>query len=394
MENLVTPATALKYKTKSRIGPVDGLRAFAVIGVIWAHTWMFFGGLPWKIGPVNVHQLISFGGIGVDLFFVISGFCMYLMYQKSASQFNAKTYGQFIFKRWRRIAPAFYVVVSFECLLILIHQGYFPFNNYLAHLFFVNTFSSEHILSPPYWSLSTEWQFYIILPLLFIKDLNGNRRVFRIITLMTICLLFRIYVYYQHAAEMHAGLTIETDKIWYRFIEFGWGMLAAKIYKAKEPLPKYLQGLKGFLLALSVAFFGRIIMMTEFYNHFHSMAFVVRAFGEPVLTLGFAGIILNVTEYKTIFSAGLSTAFMQFVGKISYSMYLWHWMIVAAICHWFINRNLVSPLYLNLAFFISLALVLPVAWISYFLFEAPYFRSSRIAGQDPGFTQIVPVNTK
>ena len=228
MENLVIPATALSYKTKSRIAPLDGLRAFAVIGVMWAHTSMFFSGLPWRIGPVNIHLLFSFGGIGVDLFFVISGFCMYLMYQKSSGKFNTKIYGQFILKRWRRIAPAFYVVVSFECLMILVNRGYFPINSYLTHLFFVNTFSSEHVLSPPYWSLSTEWQFYIILPLLFIKDINGSRKVFRIIALMMICLLFRIYVYYQHAAEMHAGLTIEADKIWYRFIEFGWGMLAAK----------------------------------------------------------------------------------------------------------------------------------------------------------------------
>jgi peptidoglycan/LPS O-acetylase OafA/YrhL len=386
--------TILKNKVKSRIGPIDGLRAFAVLGVMWAHTWMFFGGLPWIIGYVNIHQIISFGGIGVDLFFVISGFCMYLMHQKSASHFSAKNYGQFIFKRWRRIAPAFYVVVSFECLLILFKQNYFPVNNYLAHLFFVNTFSSEHILSPSFWSLSTEWQFYIILPLLFIKDSNGNRRVFRIITLMMICLLFRIYIYFQHATEMHAGLTIETDKIWYRFIEFGWGMLAAKIYGDRSPLPKFLQGLKGFVLAFLVASFGRIIMMTEFFNHFHSMAFLVRALGEPVLTLGFAGIILNVTEYKTIFSAGLSTAFMQFVGKISYSMYLWHWIIINSICQWFINRSLISPLYLNIAFLISFVIVLPVAWISYRLFEAPYFRSTRIPGQGAAISQMVPLNSR
>jgi peptidoglycan/LPS O-acetylase OafA/YrhL len=383
-----------RYKTKSRIGPIDGLRAFAVLGVMWAHTWMFFGGLPWIIRSVNIHQIISFGGIGVDLFFVISGFCMYLMYQKSAGQFSIKIYRQFIFKRWRRIAPAFYVVVSFECLLILFRQGYFPGNNYLSHLFFVNTFSSEHILSPSFWSLSTEWQYYIILPLLFIKDSNGDRRVLRIIILMIICLGFRMYIYYQHASEMHAGLTIETDKIWYRFIEFGWGMLAAKIYSNMSPLPKFLRGLKGFFLAFSVACFGRIIMMTVFFNHFYSMAFIVRACGEPILTLGFALIILNVTEYKTIFSTLLSTDFMQFVGKISYSMYLWHWIIIDTICHWFINRNLVSPLYLNMAFFVSLALILPVAWISYRLLEAPYFKSSRISGQDPGFSHMVSVNSK
>ena len=135
-------------------------------------------------------------------------------------------------------------------------------------------------------------------------------------------------------------------------------------------------------------------MITEFFNHFNSLAFIVRALGEPVLTMGFAGIILNVTEYKTVFSAALSASFMQFVGKISYSMYLWHWIIVAAICHWFISRNLVTPMYLNVAFLISLVLVIPVAWISYRLFEAPYFRTSRTSVPVSEFTPMVPVNSK
>src|SRR5664279_1654436 len=138
---------------KSRIAPIDGLRAYAVLGVIWAHAWTEFKHPSLKIWRVDINKIISFGGVGVDLFFVISGFCMYLMYQKKAKTFNISVYREFIFKRWKRIAPAFYVVVSFECILYLILHGQFPFSSFIAHLFFANTFISDNVLSPPFLSL-------------------------------------------------------------------------------------------------------------------------------------------------------------------------------------------------------------------------------------------------
>ncbi|HEY9302611.1 MAG TPA: acyltransferase family protein [Phormidium sp.] len=101
--------------TKNRIAPVDGLRAVAVFGVIWAHVWAFGSGIPvWslgKIGSINLdlNRAISVIGTGVDLFFVISGFCMYLMYAQKQTKFAWNTYATFLKKRWLRIAPNYYV---------------------------------------------------------------------------------------------------------------------------------------------------------------------------------------------------------------------------------------------------------------------------------------------
>src|SRR5688572_25787080 len=137
-----------------RIRAIDGLRAFAVLGVIWAHIWMFFDNIPWKLAGIDILKIIYFGGIGFDSFFVFCGFCMYLMYHKKAADFTIGFYWSFIVKRWKRIAPAFYFVVLFESVLYLINSGLFPVKSFVYHLLFINTLNKDNVLSPPFWSLA------------------------------------------------------------------------------------------------------------------------------------------------------------------------------------------------------------------------------------------------
>lgn len=356
----------------NRILPVDGLRAFAVLGVIWAHCWMFFGNLPLSVAGVNINQFLSFGGIGVDLFFVISGFCMYLMHAKNASHFTLPVYGNFIKKRWLRIAPAFYFVVTFESFKYLATQGLFPAKSFIYHLLFINTFNQDNVLSPPFWSLATEWHFYLILPFIFISDPLGKYLNLRVGLLMIICLILRLSLY--HGYDLGSGLTVPSDKIWYRFIEFGFGILAARFYLNKGVLPSFLRGNLGFILSFLIAFSGRLCMTTAVIMHFGKLAFVVRALGEPVLTLGFAIMILNLINTESIFKKIVTAPWCLFIGKISYSMYLWHWIIAISVSYFFISRGRVNNLNQEIAFLISVILCIPVAMLSYRYLEAPYFK--------------------
>lgn len=360
----------------SRISSVDGLRAFAVLGVMWLHVWMFYDNVGFNIGPVDIHRLISFGGVGVDLFFVISGFCMYLMYAKR-SEFSAGEYGQFIVKRWKRIAPAFYTVVLVECIILLIKTLHFPFKDFFSHLLFLNTFVSDRLLSPPFWSLSTEWQFYLILPFLFIGNPAPKQMGLRLLALMIISFGFRLLIYYQHMPELLSGTTITAAKIWHRFIEFGWGIIAARLFTSNKKLPFLFNKAHGFIIAFMIAYSGRIIMSTEFVNRFHSLAFVVRAFGEPLMTFGFGIMLWNVISAPSVFSRFLSLPIFSFLGRISYSMYLWHWIISWNVCHWLITTKGISAVYMNIAFVLCTLAVIPVSWLSYKLLEAPYFNKAK-----------------
>jgi peptidoglycan/LPS O-acetylase OafA/YrhL len=355
-----------------RIQPVDGLRAFAVLGVIWAHCWMFFGNLPWTVAHVNLIRLLAFGGIGVDLFFVISGFCMYLMHAKDANHFGIDTYGAFLKKRWLRIAPAFYFVVTFESFKYLLLNGVFPLKSFVYHLLFINTFNKDNVLSPPFWSLATEWHFYIILPFLFIRDAAGKYLYQRVTILMLICLAFRLQLYY--GQDLTSGLTIPNDKIWYRFVEFGFGILAARFYLDGRRLTGLFRGNHGFILTFLIAFLGRMCMTTEFLAHFGRLDFVVRALGEPILTLGFGLMILNLVTTSGFFARFIALRPFLFIGRISYSMYLWHWMIAVWICglvHTYVG---VSALYQEVAFLLVVAATTVVGFVSHTCLEAPYFR--------------------
>ena len=358
----------------NRIKPIDGLRTLAIVGVMWAHVWMFFGNLPMKVANIDVNRFLAFGGIGVDLFFVISGFCMYLMHARKNVVFSKESYKQFIIKRWKRIAPAFYVAVILAAFFYFINSGVFPFKSLVYHLFFINIFNGQNILSPPFWSLSTEWHFYLILPLIFIADKLGKWVFTRIIILMSISLILRFWLF--HRYNVSSGITIQGYEIWYRFIEFGFGMLAARFYIQEKNLPYFLSGYIGFIISFCIAFLGRVFMTTDFFSRFGKMDFIIRALGEPILTLGFAIMILNLVLTKSIFERIISSRPFLFIGKISYSMYLWHWPIAAWISYYIGEKMGKSVINMELAFLLTLVVTIGVAVVSYHFLEASYFKKS------------------
>jgi peptidoglycan/LPS O-acetylase OafA/YrhL len=363
---------------KKGIEAIDGLRTIAVLGVIWTHIWMSFDNIPWKIGSIDVNRIISFGRNGVDLFFVISGFCMYFMYGSKVDIFGIDNYKTFLVKRWTRIAPAFYFLIVVESLLFLYHIGVFPYQSFFYHLFFINIFLPVNPFSPHYWSLATEWHFYLVFPFLFIRNKEHKQLVFRIMILILICLIFRLVLFHEHSEDLVNKITIDSSAIWYRFVEFGFGIIVGKFYLSGVALPKAFRGLPGLALAFAIAYLGRICMLTEFVNLFGKYAFIVRAFGEPVMTFGFALILYNVITTKTIVSRLISSKPFLFIGKISYSMYLWHLLIAGWISRWIIHIIGESLFSFNLAIIVSLIVVIPLSWLSFKLLEEPYFRKYRV----------------
>ncbi len=357
----------------NRIRPIDGLRAFAVFGVLWSHIWMFYQNIPLTIYGININSILGSGFIGVDLFFVISGFCMYLMYAKKAdTTFNLNTYGQFLSKRWKRIAPSFYFVVLFECVFHLFKSGVFPFRSLAYHYTFLNIFDDQNVLSPPFWSLDTEWHFYLILPFIFFRDKERKWTILRISLLMLASMIIRIT--YFAGFNLSEGKTIPTDPVWFRFIEFAWGMLAALFYIKNRVLLNFLRGNIGVILCLFLVCIGRGLMITPVYNYFGDYAFIVRPFGEPIMTFGFALLVLNVITSESLVSKLLQTRPILFAGKVSYSMYLWHWIISIHISFLVMNYTGVNSLGMLLSFLFSVLALIPVSYLSYRYFELPYFK--------------------
>src|SRR6185312_15058139 len=170
---------------------------------MWKHLLGFYENVPLMVGKININKAISIAGNGVDLFFVISGFCMYLMYVAKAGSFKLNEYGNFLKKRFMRIAPAFYVLIAVEVIRHMVQYGNFPTETFLYHVFFISIFLPVHNdFAPHYWSLATEWHFYLVLPFLFIGIKNRKHIIRRILAMIVICIIFRLFLYYDHRSDL------------------------------------------------------------------------------------------------------------------------------------------------------------------------------------------------
>ena len=92
-----------------RIGPLDGIRAVAVLMVVWYHFWQQSWLMP-VAGPVNLDWMPRNGAICVDLMILLSGFCLFLPYARNMfREGKDPSAGQFYRKRAARIMPSYYV---------------------------------------------------------------------------------------------------------------------------------------------------------------------------------------------------------------------------------------------------------------------------------------------
>lgn len=359
---------------QNRIAPVDGLRTVAALGVLWAHVWVFMGNPTLSVGTIggvalDLNRAASIVGTGVDLFFVISGFCMYLMYARSQERFSWPAFASFVRRRWMRIAPAFYAAALAAAVGYAVAGHGFPWLDFASHLAFANILvPGMGALAAPFWSLATEWHFYLVLPAFIWAA--GRFGFWRTVAACAACTLaFRVWVFPvppSYVVDWHAQLPA-------RLIEFIWGTCVARLYLNDTPLPRVLSGWTGFIVAVAIAYLGRVLAMTAVVKFGGVAAPYLKVFSEPVLTLGYALMLWNVVSSESVFRRWLSHSIPQAVGRWSYSLYLWHWWPAVWICGWVRGEFGATAVGQYLAFATALAVLIPIAWLSYRLLEAPYF---------------------
>jgi peptidoglycan/LPS O-acetylase OafA/YrhL len=205
-------------------------------------VWSLFHNLSWS--PITVHghginlnAPISIVGTGVDLFFVISGFCIYLMYVRKQDGFSWNSYGNFMRARWFRIAPAYYVTAVAAFIILPLTGTHERFYDLLTNLAFMQFFfmHTTNIL-PPFWSLAVEWNFYLLLPMfVFASRRWGFGRA--LIATACVSMLFRLGHY---AVLPHVSAKVNSDVNYFvldRLVEFCCGIFIAHLYTRKVPLP-------------------------------------------------------------------------------------------------------------------------------------------------------------
>ncbi|GAA1684143.1 SGNH hydrolase domain-containing protein [Glycomyces endophyticus] len=338
---------------------VQGLRAVAVGLVLLSHA-----GFPRSEG----------GYVGVDVFFVLSGFLITSLLVKEVFDTGTISIAGFYARRARRILPAAAVVTAATALgawmcfpvtrLDAVLQDALAVVVYIVNYRFVaeqtEYLNADQMPSPfqQFWSLAVEEQFYVVWPLLLLVLLLCVRRDPR--RLVTAAITASLLVFAATLA-LSVAVTAQSQPTAYyaahtRAWELAGGALLALVLPALQKTPRALAWVLGIGGLAAILLSG--FMFTD------ETAFPGYAALAPVLGT-MAVIAAGSGPGRNPASTLLSTGPFQFVGRISYSLYLWHWpiLILAPLA-----LGVDPSLRLNL---VLLAATVGVAQLSYTYIEEP-----------------------
>lgn len=348
------------------IASLDGVRATACLMVIAFHISLMTRTTLWQPTghPLTSATLLA-GESGVTLFFVLSGFLLFLPYAK------ALLFGQpwpgtrlFYLRRALRILPGYYC--SLALLVLLAHPEYLEPPRWRELLLFAllwmdSTRATFRKLNGPYWTLAVEWQFYLLLPLitLFIRLAAQRVRPAWRIWIIVGCLLGLIawgvgtrywgpYLQGYPTASPVVRTTLDavlfvTYGVIGKYLEdFAVGMLACLLYLLLRS-PSVKQSVADWARRLSPWCWGIGVMLLLFlamrhYSQTYSYRWPVLpdlllATGWPDelgLSLGFGCCILAILFDSGRLKRWFQWAPLRWIGVISYSLYIWHLPLLIA----------------------------------------------------------------
>lgn len=343
---------------------IDGLRAIAVICVILYHT------------KINIFGKNYFNGgfIGVDIFFVISGYLITSLILKELITTGSFSLIEFYKRRVRRILPPLLIVIllsfPFGWLYLLpIHFEDFT-KSILSSLGFISNFyfhyadqqyGVENGLLKPFlhtWSLSVEEQFYFLFPIfLLMLYLYSKKNIVAVFFL----LLFLSILFCIWGSNGHRSL------IFYMLPSRGWELISGsilayfEIIKNKRSNNNYLKNILP-LIGL-ILIFCFIIFFKENADEY----LIINSFKSFFFTLSpIVGVCLVIwyTEKNSFIYYILSSKLLVGIGIISYSLYLWHFPIFAF-------QRYKSITFTNLDIFFSITLTFALSILSYYFIEKP-----------------------
>jgi|GEM_PF-622826 len=332
---------------------IDGLRAIAVLSVICYH--------------LKVDGLFPGGYLGVDVFFVISGFLISSIILKEISNTGSFSFVNFYKRRIRRLVPVLLTVLLVSAVaawLILLPTELISFGKAgLASLFFVSNhywyassleYEAQSSLLEPLlhtWTLSIEEQFYILLPAILVLSYKYFRKQLTIIFLIITLASFIFATVYTPLDESF-GFYLLPSRFWE--LSAG-GMIAFYIERQSKILPGngFLKNLPTLSLVILISCF---VLFDENAGHPGLLTLI------PVLATMCVLLFANFEDFATKL---LSHKMFVFVGLLSYSLYMWHFPIFAFARNIrFENNFLDFVLWIGLTFLLS--------FLSYKFIEQPF----------------------
>jgi len=325
---------------ESRNISLDLLRAIAILMVFTGHSVLSYGS-PSILSP------LQFGGTGVDLFFVLSGWLIGYQLFKELKKHNNIDIKRFWVRRWMRTLPTYYAVLTFTIAQQYLTKDGVTFPT--AHLFFLQNYQQSLSLFTVSWSLCVEEQFYLLIaPLIaLLTKVSVNKRTVALITLLLLPSIFRELNWYNGTGETHV-----------RWDCCVMGVLLANIYFG---YPKLWQ--KLLTIAVPMACLSLLTYLSYYYFRWHP-EYNVSDPGYLGLAFIFGFWVIWANKTNITFPRPINTA-IYYVSTRSYAIYLLHPDALAVCRRVIIDQHFI--VYIVSAFIISCL----AAEVLYRLIEKP-----------------------
>jgi len=346
------PAQARDQKSKKNFGyepSLDGIRAIAVFLVMAQH-----------LGYVHA------GGLGVDIFFVLSGYLITAILVSEFAATNQISLKKFYARRGLRILPAVLLLLIVINIFVSVFETSAQTSRVrwdsLAALFYIanwlRAFGHDIGILGNLWSLSIEEQFYLIWPLTLLFLLSRKFRVNRILIVVAMAIVFvnldRIYLY--HGAEsfdrIYNGLDTRADAL---LVGCALGLAGYEVFSAR---------IWAILGLIGAAFVGYVLFFAYPVPGSVQVPFGL-TIGGTLFAIGVAVFLAGIlSNAQSIPAKLLRLPPLVWAGRLSYGLYLWHFFVFVFIAGWFRgNQPRLIP--------VQIAATFLIAAISYYFLERP-----------------------
>lgn len=363
-----------------RILSLEAIRGLLALWVTIGHTIEHSG---YPAANLKLFKFLTNPGLAVDCFIILSGFVIFMLLDSRRA-----SYTEFIVRRFLRLAPLFFAVMLVSVLtfgwqieviantpwrnqvivndmrLHLNTLQYLP-QHVLAHLTLLHGLipdrflpASQYAIVGQAWSISVEWQFYLVAPALFF--LIATRKWYALGSVIVMLCLLRAVNYGGEGFAINQGAY------------FLIGIVSYFVWKKSEFIQRHnfrFIEVIG-LLAIALIYFTMSRTMSLILWTVVFLAILAERHPEPTL-------------FQKIISSVLHQPFLQWLGKISYSMYMIHMLVLYAVfsCLFHAFPGISNTSFLMVALPMVVVLTVMLSAITYRFIEAPGMKLGSVLGK-------------
>lgn len=376
-----------------RIPAIDGFRAFACLMVYVYHVWQFAGSPALDVtilgAQLNLFRPIWDFPAGVDLFMVLSGFCLFWPLCKNPEALSRWNWREYATRRVRRIVPPYYMAIAYAILLPVVLVAAFrllgleanwphlpSLRQLVTHVLFIHTLFPDTWdgITGAFWSLGLEAQFYIAFP--FVIWAFRQAKVWTLIGMVAVSIFYRIVAHYLTAGSGGNEQMVASIFFLGRWMQFAAGMAAAWIVATHWHTGKNLRnawtGTTLFVGAVGLYVAAATPALASLSPALPLRALLLAA----SFAIGIVAICATHTPARGLFANRVSTG----LGFISYSVFLIHQPTA-----WYLSELFRKKLKVDgmtdfvLLLTVGFVIVLAISYVFFLLFEKPFLNTSRRA---------------